>query len=113
MTEQDSATVLIVDDENDIVEIFALGLKDEYNVIKAYSGQEALDKISNDVDVVLLDRRMPEMTGKEVLSEIRERELNVRVAMVTAVDPDFDITEMGFDTYIQKPVDTDELKDVV
>jgi len=106
-------TVLLVDDEEDVVDVYALAFSEgEYTVRKAYGGEEALEKVA-DVDVVLLDRRMPGLSGQDVLDEIRNRGLDVRVAMVTAVDPDFDITEMSFDTYLTKPVSDDELRATV
>ena len=106
-------TVLLVDDEEDVVDVYALAFSEgEYTVRKAYGGEEALEKVA-DVDVVLLDRRMPGLSGQDVLDEIRNRGLDVRVAMVTAVDPDFDITEMPFDTYLTKPVSDDELRATV
>jgi DNA-binding response OmpR family regulator len=106
-------TVLLVDDEQDVVDVYALAFSGgEYTVRKAYSGEEALEKVDG-ADVVLLDRRMPGLSGQDVLDEIRNRGLDVRVAMVTAVDPDFDIAEMDFDTYLTKPVSDDELRATV
>jgi CheY-like chemotaxis protein len=106
-------TVLLVDDEKDVVDVYALAFTGgEYTVLKAYSGEEALEMVA-DADVVLLDRRMPGLSGQDVLDEIRERGLDVRVAMVTAVDPDFDIAEMDFDTYLTKPVSDEELRETV
>ncbi|AZH25715.1 response regulator [Haloplanus aerogenes] len=106
-------TVLLVDDEKDVVDVYALAFTDgKYTVLKAYSGEEALELVA-DADVVLLDRRMPGLSGQEVLDEIRSRGLDVRVAMVTAVDPDFDITDMEFDTYLIKPVSDEELRETV
>jgi DNA-binding response OmpR family regulator len=106
-------TVLLVDDEEDIVDVYALAFDDDdYAVRRAYDGEEALQKVG-DADVVLLDRRMPGLSGREVLAEIRSRGIDVRVAMVTAVDPDFDITEMAFDAYLTKPVSDDDLRETV
>jgi DNA-binding response OmpR family regulator len=105
-------TVLLVDDEKDVVDVYALAFSQDYEVRKAYSGDEALEKVA-DADVVLLDRRMPGLSGREVLSEIRDREVGVRVAMVTAVDPDYDIAEMPFDAYLTKPVGETELRETV
>jgi DNA-binding response OmpR family regulator len=65
------------------------------------------------VDVVLLDRRMPDMSGDEVLAAIREEGYDCKVAMVTAVDPDVDIVEMPFDAYLTKPVQKTDLVDVI
>jgi DNA-binding response OmpR family regulator len=109
----DEATVLVVDDERDIADLYTAWLEESYAVRTAYGAQEALDKTDDGLDVVLLDRQMPEMTGDEVLERIRERELDCRVVMVTAVDPDFDIVDMPFDDYLTKPVMLEELRDAV
>jgi DNA-binding response OmpR family regulator len=106
-------TVLVVDDEPEITALYGEWLADTYDVRRAYSGEEALEEVDERVSVVLLDRRMPDRSGDEVLAEIRERGLDCRVAMVTAVDPDFDILEMGFDDYLVKPVSRDELFEIV
>jgi DNA-binding response OmpR family regulator len=103
------ATVLVVDDEAEVADVYALRLQNRYNTETAYGGRAALDRIDEGTDVVLLDRRMPTVSGDEVLSEIRERDLSVRVIMITAVDPDFDIIEMSFDDYLCKPVEKSDL----
>ncbi|MFH5802263.1 response regulator [Haladaptatus sp. CMAA 1911] len=110
----DKPTILIVDDEHAITDLHTRWLEDSYDVRKAYNGTEALETIDDDVDIVLLDRRMPDCSGQEVLAEIRDRDFDCRVAMVTAVEPDFDIIELGFDAYICKPVsDPDQLREIV
>ncbi|MEM4782464.1 MAG: HalX domain-containing protein [Halalkalicoccus sp.] len=109
----DTPTVLVVDDEPQLAELFAAWLDGEWRVRTAHDGDEALAKIDEDVGIVLLDRRMPGMSGDEVLDAIRERGYDCRVIMVTAVDPDFDIIEMGFDDYLVKPVANDELSATV
>jgi len=113
MSGTEPATILVVDDEPDVADAYAAQLQDEFIVSTAYGGQEALDKIDDAVDVVLLDRRMPGISGDEVLAKIRDRELRIRVAMVTAVDPDFDIIEMPFDDYVIKPVSRDDLFETI
>jgi DNA-binding response OmpR family regulator len=110
-TEQES--VLIVDDEPRVCEAFQLWLRDDYHVVTATDGEKALERMDDDIDVVLLDRHMPGLSGDEVLERIREAGYDCRVAMVTAVDPDFDIVEMPFDHYVSKPVDGERLKEVV
>ena len=109
----DQSTVLVVDDEQDVADLYAMWLQDDYRVRSAYQGNEALTVLDETVDVVLLDRRMPGQSGDDVLEEIRERELDCRVVMVTAVKPDFDILEMGFDDYLVKPVSKDDLHETV
>jgi len=105
--------VLIVEDESDVAETYRLWLEDEYEVRIAHSGDEGIEQLDDAVDVVLLDRMMPGLSGDEVLEYIRTEELGCRVAMVTAVEPDFDILEMGFDTYLSKPVKGHELEETV
>lgn len=109
----DRPVVLAVDDEPRVVEAFGLWLADDYEVRTATSGEEALEIADDDVDVALLDRQMPGLTGDDVLDELRQRGLDIRVAMVTGIDPDFDIVEMPFEEYVQKPVDGDALHEVV
>ena len=106
-------TVLIADDERAIADAYADGLSTEYDVRTAYSGTAAIDRLDSTVDVLLLDRRMPEVPGDAVLEEIEAREIDPRVVMVTAVEPDTDIIEMSFDEYLVKPVSTDRLVAVV
>ncbi|WP_158855146.1 response regulator transcription factor [Halorhabdus sp. CUG00001] len=105
--------VLVVDDESDVADAYAAQLEERYTVLTAYSGQEALETVDETVDVVLLDRRMPGISGDEVLSTVRDRGLDSRVAMVTAVDPDFDVIEMPFDDYVTKPVSREELFETI
>ena len=85
--------VLIVEDEPDLAELYAMWLGAECSVSTAYDGASALEAIDETVDVVLLDRRMPGLSGDEVLDTIRRDNLSCRVAMVTAVEPDFDIID--------------------
>lgn len=107
------ATVLIVDDERAIIEAFQSYLEDEYRVRVANDGKAALAKLDADVDVVLLDRRMPDITGDEVLERIESEGYGCEVAMVTAMEPDLDIIDMGFDDYVTKPVSKSGLRKTV
>jgi len=113
MSDADRPVVLIVEDEPDVAETYRLWLDADYVVRMAHSGDEGLDELDESVDVVLLDRMMPGLSGDEVLERIRDRELDCRVAMVTAVEPDFDILEMGFDAYLCKPIKSDQLHETV
>ena len=113
MTGSETPVVLIVEDEPDVAETYNLWLDTDYEVRMAQSGDEGLAELDEDVDVVLLDRMMPGLSGDEVLERIRERDFECRVAMVTAVEPDFDILEMGFDAYLCKPIRSEQLHDTV
>ncbi len=113
MAGTDEPVVLIVEDERDVAETYELWLAGSYEVRMAESGDEGLKRLDDSIDVVLLDRRMPGLSGDELLERIRKQGLDCRVAMVTAVDPDFDILEMGFDTYLSKPVRKEQLSETV
>lgn len=102
---------MVVEDEPSLAELYAtyLDSESEFTVRTATSGREALERFGPGIDVLLLDRQMPDLSGDEVLSQLREAGHDVPVAMVTAVEPDTDIVEMGFDEYLSKPVDRDAL----
>ncbi|AWB28021.1 response regulator [Halococcoides cellulosivorans] len=109
----DPATVLVIEDERQIADGYASILDDEYEVRIANSGAEGLETIDDTVDVVLLDRMMSGLSGQETLDEMRDRGYDVPVAMVTAKVPDYDVLDMGFDDYLTKPVEVEDLFDTV
>jgi DNA-binding response OmpR family regulator len=113
MSDREVARVLVVDDEPDLAEAYGTWLEPDYDVTVFTDGASVLSSIDETIDVVLLDRRMPDLTGDEVLDTIRDRNLDCRVAMVTAVNPEFDVIEMGFDAYLTKPVSSVELRETV
>jgi len=99
--------ILVVDDEERIVEFVESYLvKNGYNVIKAYNGREALDKFnSNDINLIVLDLMMPDITGEEVCTEIRKSS-RVPIIMLTAKVEEENILkglDIGADDYITKP----------
>ncbi|WP_319508218.1 response regulator [uncultured Methanolobus sp.] len=107
--------VLIVDDEQAIVELMGLYLKSDYEVIPAYSGQEALDKVKSEKpDIILLDVMMPDMNGYEVCRVLKtsvETQF-LPVVMVTALsgkDDRIKGIEVGADEFLGKPVNRLEL----
>lgn len=105
--------ILVVDDEIDIADFIGDYLTGEgYEVIKAYDGINALDKIRQDLpDLVVLDVMLPGMDGFEVCKQIRA-ESAIPVLMVTAKDRDVDKIvglEIGADDYIPKPFNPREL----
>jgi len=114
MTESDdTATVLVVEDERDLADMYVEWLEEDFEVDVAYGGEEAIQALSEDVDVVLLDRLMPGVSGDEVLAEIESRGYDPWVAMITAVEPDFDVLAMGFDDYLVKPVFAEDVRETV
>ncbi|MCT9097359.1 response regulator transcription factor [Haloarchaeobius sp. HME9146] len=101
-------SILIVDDEEKLANMYTLWLRADYDVETVYDGEPVIPKL-DDVDVVLLDRRMPGYSGEEVLERIRDRDTDTSIILITAVDPDFDILELPFDDYLCKPVQHTDL----
>lgn len=106
-------TVLVVDDDDDLADTCRFWLRDDWDVHVAYDGNAALDAYDPSVDVVLLDRRMPVVSGDEVLRRLRDRAGDPRVAMMTAVEPSDEIADMSFDEYLVKPVERERLRETV
>ncbi len=113
MSAPDRPVVLIVEDDPDVAETYRLWLQDDYDVRTAQNGDEGLSLLDAATDVALLDRMMPGVSGDEMLARIREEGFDCRVAMVTAVEPDFDILELGFDAYLTKPIRSERLATTV
>ena len=107
-------SVLLVDDEKDFLEVLAKRLrKRKLNLVAANSGEEAIRAIqSTQIDVVVLDMRMPQMDGLQTLREIKRINPVVEVIMLTGhanVETAVKGMELGAFDYLMKPVDIDEL----
>ena len=106
----DPSTVLIVDDEENLADLFAIWLQEQFEVHVAYSGKDALELFAEQpIDIVILDRRMPGLSGTEVLRSIRERSDAQQVIMVTAVRPTEELAAIDVDDYLFKPIDRSQL----
>lgn len=113
---ENKSAILLVDDQLQNIELLeAYFVGQEYELIKAASGKEALEKLADHkIDLVLLDIMMPEMSGLEVLKNLRgaEKTRLIPVIMVTALKETEDkvkALEAGCDDFISKPVDKVEL----
>jgi DNA-binding response OmpR family regulator len=100
-------TILVVDDERNIVELVRLYLEKEgYSVVAASDGEQALVQYErSDPDLVVLDLMLPRMDGFEVCRELRRRG-DVPILMLTARSEDVDAIvglELGADDYVTKP----------
>jgi CheY-like chemotaxis protein len=118
-----SLSILVVDDEPDVAELFRQGLRREarqgtYVMHFAASGEQALDRLADEIEptliAVLSDINMPGMDGLELLGEIKQRRPDMPVMIVTAYGDDErrrHARELGASEFINKPVDFDQLKE--
>jgi two-component system, OmpR family, alkaline phosphatase synthesis response regulator PhoP len=103
-------TILVVDDEKDIVELLSYNLsKEGLSVITARNGREALERVKQVPDVIILDVMMPEMNGLQVIQELKKdkKTASIPVLLLTAKGSETDEIvglEVGADDYIVKPV---------
>jgi DNA-binding response OmpR family regulator len=107
-------TVLSVDDEQAILDSIRLELEDDFDVVTATSGTEALDLLGHrHVDAVLLDLRMPDIDGTEVLrrlSSARARPPVIVVSVVRQTETVVDCVKLGAVDFVTKPWARGELR---
>lgn len=105
--------ILVVDDEKPISDIVKFNLdKEGYDVVTAYDGEEAIEKVESEKpDLILLDLMLPKIDGLEVARQVRAKH-NIPIIMVTAKDSELDKVvglELGADDYVTKPFSNREL----
>lgn len=108
-----SKKILVVDDEKPISDIIKFNLEKEgYEVVTAYDGEEAIEKVKEEnPDLVILDLMLPKLSGLEVAKQIRKTH-EMPIIMVTAKDSEIDKVlglEIGADDYVTKPFSNREL----
>jgi len=107
--------ILVVEDEKNIRELIEFNLKNAgFSVVKAVDGKEALDKLSSEIDLVVLDLMLPEIDGMEVCRKIRGNDelRKIPIIMLTAKGEEVERIlglEMGADDYMTKPFSPREL----
>ena len=110
-------TILVVDDDKSVIDSFDVMLSDNYNIVSANTGEDALDLIQEQsVDLILLDIRLPGIDGMEVLKQIKELDPQIEIIMITAVKTVKNAVQaikLGACDYIVKPFDIHEVKHVI
>ena len=106
-------TILVVDDEEYVRKVLQRVLEEAgYSLVMAATGREALDKLSHaNINLVLLDIRMPGLDGFQTLNLIREQS-NIPVIMLTGMGEATSVRDaltLGADDYVRKPFRTGEL----
>ncbi len=110
-------TILVVDDEQGVRESFSMVLEDDYNLLMAETGKQAIDIFEqNAVDFVLLDIRLPDINGIDLLKRFKETDPKTEVIMVTAVDEiqtAVKAIKLGAYEYIAKPFLVEDVHTVI
>lgn len=106
--------ILIVDDEEEFVQALAERLTiREYDVTTTFTGQDAIDKVGQfNFDIVILDVKMPGVSGVDVLKAIKSTKPLTEVIMLTGnatVETAIEGMKLGAFDYLMKPCDTDDL----
>ncbi|MCX7988868.1 MAG: response regulator [Thermodesulfovibrio sp.] len=104
--------IMVVDDEKNILMLYQSELEDEgYEVVIANSGKEALELFDREKpDMVTLDIMMPDVDGIQVLRQLKEKNPNIPVIMLTAYDYRDDFSVWASDAYVVKSSDLGPLK---
>jgi DNA-binding response OmpR family regulator len=113
-------SILVCDDESDLLLMFQIHLESQYNVLTVVSGKECIDKINEfkkkneKIDLVLLDYKLGDISGENVAREIREIEKNIKILMITAFELEDHVVEnmiknRYINDIINKPIQLEEL----
>jgi DNA-binding NtrC family response regulator len=117
-TESKKIKLLIVDDEVDFLEVIAerLGSRD-FDVVTATNGKDAIRAArKNKFDLAIIDLRMPEMDGKEVLKILKKKHKFLEIIIITghdSLDSAVECTKLGAFGYLPKPYDLAKLLDIL
>ena len=109
----DTRNVLVIEDEPGLNDLFEIWLADRYDVTTATSGESALQALDASVDVMILDWRLPDISGEDILNYIDENELDPAVAVVTGAEPSAAGIGGRVDRVFQKPIDKTGLLDTI
>ena len=116
-------TLLICDDEPDLLELYSAMLSDDYKIVKASSGEECIRKYSEmkekmvEITVILLDYRIGEVTGDKVARDIKEIN-GAKIILISAYEIDHDLiqklkNERVIIEFVSKPISLETLKRII
>lgn len=107
--------IMVVDDEKNILMLYKSEMEDEgYEVVTANSGKEALELFDKEKpDLVTLDIMMPDIDGIQVLRQLKQKNPNIPVIMLTAYDYRDDFSVWASDAYVVKSSDLGPLKETI
>lgn len=105
--ESQQVAVLLADDDEDFRETlcFWLANDDTYETKDVSNGEKALEKLDETVDILVLDRRMPKLSGPEVVERLDKTSFDGAVLVISANKPDSNLSENDVTNYLTKPID--------
>ena len=106
-------TVLLADDERRLLELYSVWLAADYDVVTAADGREALALLDESVDVAIVDRAMPGLSGEEVVTAVVNADQRTPIAILTAKQVSPDDVAVPADRLLRKPIAKDELIDAI
>ena len=112
-------SVLVVDDEPDNISLMEAYLTLDYNIITAYSGEQALEKVQIEIpDLVLLDMMMPGINGHEVCKTLKNdpQTCDIPIVMFSALEKregHMKCMHAGADAFLEKPIDAVQLVNTI
>lgn len=109
---EDSTTIVLADDDDRLVEMHTNWLS-EFEIKTATDGKTARDALDETVDVLITDRRMPELSGEELAQYVATSGYDCRTVFVSSVGPDQSLCSVPFDGYVQKPAAPEKLQTVI
>lgn len=108
--EERRRNVMIVEDERMVASILVDYFSDSYNVQFVQTGEKAVDRYTEETDLLVLDRKLEGMSGDTAASQIRAEHEEALIIAVSGVKPDDSIVELSVDDYLYKPVLKDEVR---
>lgn len=109
----DRSHVLVVEDEPELADIFSIWLSDGFDVEAVTRGEQALSLLESGWDAIILDWRLPDVSGEEILSAIQDADLDTAVAVITGADPELISVGDEVDLVLRKPIRSHELIEAV
>jgi DNA-binding HxlR family transcriptional regulator/DNA-binding response OmpR family regulator len=106
-------TVLLADDDSRLLELYALWLAADYDVVTATDGREALDSLDESVDIAVLDRSMPGKSGDEIASSIARVGQETPIAVLTSMQVTPADVSLPADRLLRKPITEHELRTAI
>lgn len=105
--------ILIVEDEDELRSMYSGWLAEEYQVRTAGDAETAFESLTETVDIVLLDRKLPDADALTFLQDFRVRNHDCRIMILTAVEPEPSVLDADFDAYMTKPIREPQLHEAV